>query len=241
MKLGRLPHDQERLAGAPSLPRYATAAPPPAVDRSALAFNPLLGSNDTLPDCTAVATFNCAMASALAIGGFAAAIREDLAPRFYAECIGQPDAPDSALTTTEGAAILNVLTYAAQHGVDVGQQSRLVPDFGVIPADSLIGIRQAIAHLGACMVGVRLYDADLSTQALWDIGERGALVGLHAVMLWDYDESGLRIGTWGRLQRATWPWLLDRIDEAHGLAWRQLAPPGVDYAGLRAEVRGYLG
>jgi cell division protein FtsI/penicillin-binding protein 2 len=34
----------------------------------------------------------------------------------------------------------------------------------------------------------------------------------------------VRLATWGRLQVATWGWLLGQVEEAHGLYWRQLAP-----------------
>jgi hypothetical protein len=82
---------------------------------------------------------------------------------------------------------------------------------------------------------------------VWDddgTADPGPLAGLHSLMGWDYlglsDDSLVRLGTWGNWQPATWRWLSRRLDEAHGLLWRQFAVPGVDYAALQSDVDGFV-
>lgn len=247
MRLGRLPADPRRLLAAPSLHHYGLSPPPSKVDRHGIEFFPILGGNDQIPDCTAVAVFNCAAAASWVLAGSAPVMDEKKAPRFYAACIGQPDATDDELAATDGAMILDVLNYQSQHGCDMGQQSALVANWGVV-SSGRTGIASAIAHLGGANLGITLYQNDMDTigAGVWDVtaSDPGPVVGGHALMAWDYtglsDDSIVRLGTWGAWQTATWRWLEARTDEAHGMAWRQFAVPGIDYAALEAHIEGFV-
>jgi hypothetical protein len=248
VKLGRKQADISRLAAAPVLRRYGLAPPPPVVDRSAIAFTPELYQNDTLPDCTAVTLANCAQAASWVLTGTAQWIATGSVPAFYADSIGKPGATTTELMATDGAEILDVLAYQASSGFDCGQQAPLVAHFGTIDASDRMGIAAAVAHLGCCEIGIRLYERDMDTFGVdpWDAdgSDPGALVGLHATFIWSYaglgDEALVQIGTWGNWQPASWRWVVARTDEAHGLLWNDRAP-GINYAALRTDVAGFVG
>lgn len=234
-RLGRLAHDPVALAAAPGH-RFGVIPPPKSVDRGAINFQPRLYHNDTLPDCTAVALANAARGVA-ALNGYELVVNDELVPAFYSACVGNP--PD--LGATDGAVMLDVLQRQAQQGFDIGPQ-RLFGAFGTIAVKSRAALALGISRLGAGYWGVMLRERDMQEAPLWDVQDGrddGAVVGRHALIAWDYtslaDEGVLRLGTWGAWQEATWAWVAARLDEAHGLVWRQLArADGSFYTGLSA-------
>ena len=246
MMFGRLPHDPGRLAAAPALRNYGLAPAPLTVDRSAIDFTPELFKNDTLPDCTAVTLANCVQAASLVLTGAKEVIDPVKVPAFYGASIGKPNATTDELAVTEGAQILDVLAYQSRAGFDAGQQAALVANFGVIDPTTT-AIASAVAHLGHCYIGIRLYERDMATFGVgpWDDdgSDPGALVGLHATFVWSYaklgDDGLVQIGTWGNWQPATWRWVATHTDEAHGLMWNDRAP-GINYAALRGDVAGFV-
>ena len=248
MMFGRLPHSPERLAAAPALRRYGLAPPPPVVDRSTIDFTPDAYQNQVLPDCTAATLANTAQAASWALTGVAEMIDPATVPAFYAASIGKPGATTAELEATDGAAILDVLAWQSRNGFDCGQQAPLVASFGVIEATDRDGIAAAVAHLGHCYIGIRLYQRDMDTFGVgpWDDdgSDPGPLVGLHATFIWSYvglgDTDLVQVGTWGAWQPASWAWVSARTDEAHGLLWGDRAP-SIDYAALRGDVAGFVG
>src|ERR1700722_13511082 len=195
--LGRLPHSPERLA------RGLMAAPAPMLyryqlDRSAIDYQPGLFGNGTIPDCTCAGVANAAIASGL-LRSAAPVIADGKPQRLYADVIGQPNASDAQLAQTNGAvAIAGLMCNRA---------------------------------LGVSYLGIRLYQKDIATfgEAPWTaaIADSGAMVGGHVLLAWDYpvglsDTNLARLATWGALQPASWAWLMERLDEAHGLEWPQL-------------------
>jgi hypothetical protein len=89
-----------------------------------------------------------------------------------------------------------------------------------------------------------LRERDMETfgSGIWDVrGGRddGPVVGGHCVVGWDYtglgDDDTVRIGTWGDWQPASWAWVAARLDEAHGLVYRQLARADGFYTGVTAD------
>ena len=250
MRLGRLPADPAALARAPTLAahRFAAMPPPPRLDRSHIAFQPGLYGNDHLPDCTAAGLANAAGMVA-AINGFELAIDADKVPLFYAACVGVP-ATDAAMEATDGAMLLDVLTRQVQSGFDVGLPVPMVGLHGTLPLQRSV-LASAMARLGHTYLGVTLLERDMDQAAVWDVSaDDGAVVGGHCVVAWDYgglgDGDTVRLATWGGWQPATWQWLAARLDEAHGLVWRQLATPGgvdigVDVDALAADLAGMVG
>lgn len=249
MRFGRLPHDPVALAAAPALMsvRLAGPMPPPGLDRSHIAYQPRMFSNDVLPDCTAAGLANAALAVS-ALAGFQCAIDDALVPAFYAGCVGcGPTEADMA--ASDGAVVLDVLTRQATQGFDVGDQVPLVALNGTLPLNR-IAIATCMADLGVAYLGIDIYERDMDSVSAGDVldddgRDPGALLGGHCVVVWDYrglgDTSTGRIATWGKLQPFTWRWMKSRLREAHGLYWRQLAPAmasAVDKDRLAAEAEG---
>jgi hypothetical protein len=229
-RYGRLHHDPDRLAAAP-MARYA--APPPAtLARPLDSWTPGLYGNDVLPDCTAVSLANAARAFAWTHFGADSVVEDGKPQRFYAQVIGKPDADEAQLSATEGAMVLDVFGLAQSHGVDVGQEIPLVPDFRAFPV-SQAGIAWAMARCGCAYLGVDIYlsDENAPTGETWDVSPtQSSLVGAHAVIAYAY--AGLApadlvwIATWGTWQAVTWRWILERTRESYAVAFRQLMPPG---------------
>jgi hypothetical protein len=256
MRLGRLQHDPQRLAAAPSLASHRFAATPPAsfVDRSAVAFEPQAWGNIELPNCTAAGLAN-AIGMVGALNGWQPAIEPSLVPRFYGACIGQPNATDEELAATDGAVVIDVLQYQVAHGFDYkmlppdAPREPMVGLWGTLP--NATAIAQAIDKLGHAYLGVTLRERDMQMPAVWDFQpgrDDGKPVGGHCIVAWDYaglaDDATIRIATWGEFQETTWGWLQARLDEAHALVWRQLAAAsgvdlGVDVAMLQADLAAF--
>lgn len=240
MRLGRLPHDQVALGQAPAH-LFAAVPPPPKLDRSAVHFVPELYENNYLPDCSAVGLANAARGVA-ALNGFGLVVDPDMVPAFYAGCVGC-DATPAAMAATDGAVLLDVLARQATHGFSIGPQM-LVGRHGTIQL-SRTALALAMARLGPIYLGVTLHDRDMQTagSGVWDVQpgrDDGVVVGGHCVISFDYtglgDDDTVRIGTWGAWQSASWAWLAARLDEAHGLVFRQLArADGSFYDGVTAD------
>lgn len=240
MRLGRKPHAPAALAAMPALAARLAPAPPPRLDRSRLPFHPACWNNDTLADCTAASLAECAKAANLVFGGGELAIGPDCPRRFYARCIGADPDDLAALAATDGAVMADVARLQARAGYDIGQEAPMTGLAGNL-APARASLAACMATLGHAWLGVTLREADLAAARLWDAGaDDGAVVGGHAVMGFDYeglaDQDCVRISTWGGWRHATWRWLDARLDEAHGVVWRQWAPAGFDVAALAAAV-----
>ena len=97
---------------------------------------------------------------------------------------------------------------------------------------------------GAAYVGADLPLA-AQRQAVWDVAPANGWTdaytrrswGGHAMALLGYDHEGVWFATWGRTQRATWPWVLTYLSEAWiaiSDLWTdvgKLTPSGFDIGG----------
>lgn len=232
---GRHAHDQGRVA---ALPIHTVAAdrPPLVLDRSSLAFLPGDYGNSTKPICTAVAKFNTARAYSWA-NAHTDIVADPAKPEaFFAEALGIPNT-DAAVMATDGAVMLDIAEYAATHGIDFGQQTRLVPSFVAIDFANRMALADAVLRFGAADIGVALAMAD-QQMPVWDTDTPASAGdptagswGLHDTFIWDWDglddTSLVRLGTWGYWQKATWRWATKAIEEAYRLRWRQLDPAPV--------------
>jgi hypothetical protein len=236
---GRLESDPATIAAAPAHVFTPAAAYSVALtlDRSATPFAPQLYDNDTLPDCTAVALANYARGVA-ELNGFSLAVEAAKVPAFYGASIGNP--PD--LAATPGAQMIDVLRYQGRAGFDLGPQS-LVGRFASVALTRRV-LAAGINRMGGLYWGVVLRERDMDTVGVtdWDVRGRddGAIIGRHAISAWDYAGLGMadtvRLTTYGGFQRATWSWVADRLEEAWGLIWRQLArADGTFWHGLTAD------
>ena len=230
--LGRNPHDPERLA------RGLMAAPAPMpylplLDRSAIDPQPSTWDNDQTPDCTTAGLANSLTAQGVILSA-PPIIAANKPLSLYATIKGMPGATEQQLAATDGAVMMDVLDYVETNGFDVGGQVPMVP----VQRFVIHNAREAIAGV-MCdkkttvgYLGIRLYarDMDVIGQGPWTakIADSGDLVGGHCLLSWDYakglsDNDLLSLLTWGIKQPASWAWLMERLDESHGLEWPQLA------------------
>ncbi|MDE2105503.1 MAG: hypothetical protein KGL39_50215 [Patescibacteria group bacterium] len=245
MRLGRKPHDPAALAAMPTLGAHLMPEPPAKLDRSALPFHPACWNNDTQPDCTAASLAECAKGANLIFGGGELNIALDAPIRFYAACIGTPNATMEALAATDGAVMADVARIQSVEGYDIGQAAPMTG----LPANVPLArayVAACMASLGHVWLGVTLHERDMEPGQVWDVSaDDGAAIGGHAIMGFDYDGLGdgdhVRISTWGAWRLTTWRWLDARLAEAHGVIWRQWTPPGFDVAALEADVARWAG
>jgi hypothetical protein len=241
LALGRLTHDPAALARAPQLGQYTAAwgAPPPQLNRDAIAYAPRLYRNDALPDCTAAGLANAALN-----GLGAVAIDEQHVVNFYGACVRCAD--PAQLAATDGARELDVLSYQARNGFDVGLPAPLVADCATFDPQNRDLLANVMAHLGSGYLGVALAMADQAAAegaGVWDTNTPAnagdttpGSWGLHCLLCWSYSGLGdgdvVKLATWGGLQLATWRWVASRIEEAHAVIFRDLVGADQPFGGL---------
>jgi|HubBroStandDraft_1064217.scaffolds.fasta_scaffold09885_10 hypothetical protein len=240
-RLGRLPHSPEAVAAAPSLRYAAEAPPPPTLDRTGIAYQPILANNDSLPTCTVAALLNAALAIEALQGAGGLAIKDGCWLPFYAALAGCAPTPE-VIAGTDGLVLLDVLRRQGTRGFDIGAVAPLTGDFGTVPLE-INSLASCAAGLGGVYVGLDLYQSDMDAVDVgrpWaanGMGAVGPLVGGHCVWLWSYEglqpDSMIQIATWGALQQASWAWLLPRLQEAYGLLLPGIEGPDVDLAALK--------
>jgi len=227
-KFGRRPHDPAKLAAAPQR-KFSAVLPPPSCERNTWDFDVLLCENDLIGDCTYAALANAAKGIA-ALNGYTLNVDQSTVVAGFATQHGISPSDQAALEAAEGLEMADVLNFMQQHGFNVGNQL-LAGTWGTLGLDRS-SLALALAHLGIGYWGITLYDSDVAafqSGSVWDtIATRGNVVSGHAVTAWDYSGLGdtdiVRICTWGTMQVATWRWVADRLDEAHGVTFPSLGP-----------------
>jgi hypothetical protein len=197
--------------------------------------------NDRLGDCTCACTghvIQCWTANA----GQEVILPDDDILRLYEAVSGYDPATG---TNDDGAVELDVLNYWRQNGVaghKIGAYVALEP----MNHDHL---RIATFLFGAVYTGIALPET-IQMQDVWAVppeGPNGAgapgSLGGHAVPITGYDALGVTCVTWGRLQRMTWGFVDEYMEEAYCLLsaadWfggGKVAPSGFDIAALQDDL-----
>lgn len=120
-----------------------------------------------------------------------------------------PDKPE----TDTGCAELDVLNYWRTIGIGWNT----IAAFAEIAPGSRTEIKAAVAWFGGAYVGFIL-PASIRGQTVWDVvKDDGGELGGHAVNLVGYDADGVTCVTWGALQRISWAFVNDYMDEAYAV------------------------
>lgn len=242
MRLGCLEHDPAVAAALPQV-RYG-ARPMAASVMPDLSWMPELGANDRLPTCVPTAFANGVRASVRYLGGGDIEVPTAAIEALYARAIGMPGATEAQLAATDGSDPLVVMALAGSQGWDVGLQAPLVPSYGV-GEGTQASIAGPIEDVGAVMLAVTLYEADMTYQAEgfpWLDAPTGEIAGGHMIAACGYSalvpEGRLSIATWGAWQQASWSWLMPRLRLVVPVLVRDLLPPAAAprYAELAAQV-----
>lgn len=226
---GYIPSAAEALAAMPAHV-FGASEPAASVDRSDIDITPNMYDNDEYGDCTCVSYANAARGVAK-LNGTDLIVAPGSPLKAYSGVLGNP----LDLIATQGAQPSAVLAWQGANGFDVGPQ-KLVALSGLVKPNR-IAMAHAIDRLGNLWFGKMLKVRDEETTDTWTtLGDRGDDAGGHMLNGWDYtgltDNDTVRVGTWARWQRVTWPWMEEAF-EAYALVWRQLArPDGTFYSGL---------
>jgi hypothetical protein len=148
--------------------------------------------------------------------------------RFYSNLTGGVDS---------GASGLDALNYWRQH-VESGEK---VITFASISPQKHEHVKQAIRLFGGAFVGFQVQYWCQESFAAHEPWIPSVLTTQgHAVYAVGYDEKGLSMLTWGSIQKGTWEWWDECVDEAYAIlppeAKQHGFAPGFDYAQLLLDL-----
>ena len=162
------------------------------------------------------------------------------AKAFYSDVTGYNPADP---TTDRGTDLLALMRYMVRTGFAGHTYGAFVSllSGGAVSVDT---VKIALDLFGPLLVGAKLHataEADFDAGRPWS-DTTGPIIGRHAFLPVGFDANGLIVVTWGRLQRATWPWVVARVDEAFAKVSRDWcdgtkpAPSGFALAQLQADL-----
>lgn len=210
---------------------YGVSPAPERYAHTGIDPDPQMFGNDTLSDCSSVATANGIRALNRVIhqsNKTTIPVLTSNVIRFYSQSCGyDPARPE----TDRGADMDHVYRYLATTGYPT-QQETYFPLIGKVDHEDHELLRKSHALFGVLNVGVALAKADM-TMGLWDTDTVGDQTpgswGWHLLNLWEYDGKAdtdiVTLLTFGVVQKATWRWLKSRMVFAHGLAYHQMVTP----------------
>lgn len=243
MKLGRNPSapDARDLRLATYRIPSTLGASPPMRNWTRFAGAPLLFSdfgNLRFGCCTCAALGHVDQAAA-AHTGRAPTVTTPLVLEAYDAISGWDR--DRPTENDDGASCRDALRWFKSRGI--------VEAYVRLDEASRAHIEYAVNIGGAAYVGADLPIA-AQRQEVWDVAPVNGWTddykrrswGGHAMALLGYDRGGVWFATWGRIQRATWPWFFSYVDEAWlAIAdlWTdttRLTPSGFDLGRLMDDV-----
>ena len=227
MRTGCKSHDPARAALLPSA-RYGAVLPPASVPLPP--WQPGAYDNNDNPTCVPIALAHAARAWSVKFGDASTDITFTI-PQIDALYSAATGTPLAEIAASDGSDPLAVVERAQGRGWDIGGQAPLVPDFRVA-ASTPLAISSGIAHVGAVMLALTLYEQDMEdaqARRPWIAVPAGDPIGGHMVAAAAYDSQRVQLATWGMFQPASWTWLAPRLRLVLVAGWRDLTPPGVDY------------
>jgi hypothetical protein len=218
---------------------YVSALPPPPASADTLPrlYSKLnisdptklfpMDGNDTLGDCTIAA-----LAHAVTIYQGLVDKKDIMAKKavvkLYMHLTGGVDS---------GLNELDVLNYWRKH--TVGREKILA--FASIDPKNLTHIQQAIQIFGGVYLGFQVQQncvQEFDNHQPWTPGP--LTNDGHAVFATGYDQNEVTVLTWGNIQKATWPWWNECVDEAYAILPHEAKDPnfapGFDIAQLQADL-----
>lgn len=136
-----------------------------------------------------------------------------------------------------GLNALDVLNYWQSKGV-FGEK---ILAYASIDAKTHTHVEQAIELFGGVYLGFQVQDnclQEFKAHQPWTPGQ--LTQDGHAVFAVAYDPSGVTVLTWGNIQKATWAWWDECVDEAYAIlppeAKRSDFAPGFDFDQLQSDL-----
>ena len=187
-----------------------------------------MDGNDTLGCCT--------------IAGIAHARTE------YAGLIGKKDIPSRCKVINlynkltggidSGLVELDVLNYLRKHSFD---GEKILAYAKITDSKNHVHVKQAIQLFGGVYIGFNVQEdclRDFRNKVTWTPGK--LLNEGHAVFVTSYDEETVTVLTWGNIQKGTWDWWDECVDEVYVILPKEAQSssfcPGFDFSTLEADL-----
>lgn len=192
--------------------------------------------NDKIGDCSCAGVMNALIAWEHHFSGTATLdIPEINAVSLYSAVTGyNPDDP----STDQGAMLADVLAYGTAAGYPT-RHWKYTPLWGSFDYSNQKYLAAVMARFVTGYIGITIRQGDmdlLNDHQVLDVGlgMDPTILGGHLVLLYGYTglnpKDHVQLITWGGIVEATWDWVLDRAEEAHAMAFRQLLPKGLQSA-----------
>ena len=218
---------------------YVSALPPPPASADTLPrlYSKLnisdptklfpMDGNDTLGDCTIAALAHAATIYEGLVGKKGIMTKKAVV-KLYMHLTGGVDS---------GLNELDVLNCWRKHAA--GREKILA--FASIDPKNLTHIQQAIQIFGGVYLGFQVQQncvQEFDNHQPWTPGP--LTNDGHAVFATGYDQNEVTVLTWGNIQKATWPWWNECVDEAYAILPQEAKnpdfAPGFDIAQLQADL-----
>ena len=146
-----------------------------------------------------------------------------------------------------------VLTGGQDTGLDIvstlqvwqstGLFGTKIAAYAPVNYQNLVELHQAVAFFGLCEIGINVQQAqmdqfDADQEWVWE--PNSPVIGGHDVCITGYEPDGVWVATWGKLQKCSYQFLANAMDEA----WVVLLPefkaaqkaPKLDWTALEADL-----
>jgi hypothetical protein len=195
--------------------------------------------NDVLGCCTISGIAHSLQVFSANVGDEIAVTDAEVLQYYEAWCGYNPSEP----STDQGGIELDVLNSWKQQEF----AGHALIAYADVDHGDIDQVKRAIWLFGGLYIGVSLpSSAQSQVGSVWDVapnpeGKPGNWGG-HCVFVTGYDADGLTCITWGKLQKMTWGFWNEYVDEAHALlsqdfiAANGLDPSGFDLAALQADL-----
>lgn len=245
-KLGKKParHDPRTLKLAAYLTTSLTT-PPDAHDWTAGMPDDFgMLANDTVGDCAeAMAAHEIEVEASARGAGLLLFTPGDVLGVYSAVTGYDATKPE----TDQGTSLLDLLNYERNIGFCGHKISAYAALMSNGKAPDFSHLKLACWLFGPLSSGVMLRECDLAStaDAAWAYtseDRNSPVAGGHAVPIVAYDADGVTLITWGCRKRATWGWLIDRLDECYArlggdfLRAGNVAPNNIALADLQRDL-----
>jgi hypothetical protein len=186
-----------------------------------------MDGNDTLGDCTIAALAHAITVYRGLIGKKKIMARQDVI-KLYMHLTGGIDS---------GLNELDVLSYWRSHAVSGDE----ILAYASVDPKNHLHVKQAIQLFGGVYLGFQVQEnclQDFNDHKPWTPGP--LTQDGHAVFAVSYDSTDVTVLTWGNIQKATWDWWDECVDEAYAILPPETKKPGFvpgfNFAQLTADL-----
>lgn len=201
-----------------------------------------MGGNDEWGDCEDCVVSHYLMSRSANVGTMIMPTTEETLALYSATTGFDPKNP----ATDQGSSLSEVCAYLGTTGFlghkSLGHAPIVTDQMG---PTQITRIKQGVQIFGGVNVGVNLpasAEPQFDAGVPWTVSGDLTIEGGHAIFAVGYDNNYVHFVSWGRLQRASWAWVLKFVEEA----WVEVYPDFVTKRGVTpvgfdlAQVESYM-